>query len=593
MKFWRQPKDEKKDHMNFLQHLAGRDKQLEFTEFSNSAESLGKYDTAVEANQHYFTIRKPKGRVPFDANLLTAGQVKFSAHGMSQRVRQKLSSSIRKRSRIQQGMHSSFEGKASAEVYDAVYGILENRRCAFKASEHFHRPKILRDHLKEMADKSQSRWGYSSSIHGEKEKDFEVNWGEFRKYLYGHTTLREIKNPIIESLCRRHKDLIKRVKDNTNATATILAALEIASDFWVTQEKSSGGQAVPDVNGDTPADVVVNGVNVNATKAENIDPDDAVQIAQDMMDEVKDEVTEDYKQDQIRNSGVRTTAGVKDLPDNATFENVVDDHIENADTIKSTEELTTGYRCGAVIVNDVKTSPYITTIDVSALELDSQADKNRVSLGTNGSRMKRNRAWRLPFLGDPKVFQKNPATSADLIVLVDISSSMGRPSVEGQSSNYHSPYQVALDFSTAVKNRFPNAIVHGFSQIDRRHPHNTDKVNAGLYPITENTIPNAPRGSTPLCGALKGIEDNYNLDNARVLVITDGQPNDCNSGDSDDCVRNRTGAWINQGIRFGVIWISHRMDMKHPLPADFTIHKQTYEMPNSEDLAQVFKFLKG
>ena len=587
MKFWRKPKDEKKDHMNFLQHLAGRDKQLEFTEFSNSATTLGKYDTAVEASQNYFTIRKPKGRVPFNANLLTAGQVKFSAHNMSQRVRDKLGRSITKRAR---GI-DSWTGKASVQVYDAVYGILENRRCAFKASEHFHRPKILTDHLKEMADKSQSRWGYASSIHGENAQDFEVDWGEFRKYLYGHTTLREIKNPIIESLCRRHKDLIKRVKDNRNPTATILAALEIASDFWVTQEKSSGGQAVPDSNGDVPVDVVVNGVNVNETKSDDIDPDDAIQIAQDMMDEVKDEVTEDYKQDQVRNSGVRTTAGVKELPDDATFDDVVDDDVENSETIKSAKGLTTGNRCGAEIFSEVDTLPYFSTIDINALELDSQVDKNRVTLGTNGSRMKRNRAWRLPFLGDPNVFQKNPATGADLIVLLDISISMGHCKEVGEGRGYLSPYQVGLDYGTAIRSRFPNATVLGFTKVPREH--REDGLNAGLYPITENTIPDVGRGSTPLCGALKGIEDHFNLDNARVLVITDGQPNDCNSGDSYECVTNRTNAWINKGIRFGIVWISHYMRNDHPLPTDFTIHKQTYESANADDLEQVFRFMKG
>ncbi len=77
MKIWKKPKDENRDHKNFLQHLAGN-KQLSFDTF-DVEEGTGKFDSSIEAeNNSWLTIKKPKGRIPFNANLLTAGQVKFS-----------------------------------------------------------------------------------------------------------------------------------------------------------------------------------------------------------------------------------------------------------------------------------------------------------------------------------------------------------------------------------------------------------------------------------------------------------------------------------------------------------------------------------
>ena len=90
MKIWKSPKDETRDHMNFLQHLAGA-RQVDVTPSGEQ----GKFDTSVEADRHNLYIKKASGRVPFNASLLTAGQVKFGAHGMSSRVRARMDMNMR------------------------------------------------------------------------------------------------------------------------------------------------------------------------------------------------------------------------------------------------------------------------------------------------------------------------------------------------------------------------------------------------------------------------------------------------------------------------------------------------------------------
>ena len=578
MKIWRKPKDEKKDHMNFLQHLAGHDSDLSITEFGQSSMLLGKYDSAVEADTYGFTIRKPKGRVPFDANLLTAGQVKFSAHKMSRNVREKLRKSLTDRGKRK----SDFTGRASLSVYDSVYGILENRRCAFKASEHFHRPKILRDHLKEMADRMKGGgvWGYTTSIRGEKDKDFDVDWSEFRQYLYGHKTLKDIKNPVIESLCRRNKDLLKRVKDTKSATATILAALEIASNFWVGQEKDASGECGVSEDSHTIA-CGTDTIDVNDVSAGDLSEEEENAVTESIIEEVTQNTTEDYAKQQGNQAGVRTTAGIKELEENATFEDVVEDYVDNSDAVDKAYELTVGNKCGAEVYGDFPTVQYTTTLDLSSADLDSQKDNTKAIRGTRGSRMHRN-GWRLPFFGDPNVFKKPPITSADLVVLIDISASMGSP------TSSFSPYRTALEFATAVRARFPEAVVYGFtrSQIPR-------EVNAGLFPITATEVPDVGRGSTPMCGALKGLEELHNLDNARILIITDGMPNDCNSGSPNKCVVNRVRAWTRKGIRFGVIHIAEFTRRDYPLPTEFTVQKKVWQSATPADIENVFRFLKG
>ena len=78
----RKPRDENKDHMNFLQHVAGLNTNLNM---SNS--DGGNFDSAVTTSHSgSWDIRKPSGRLPFDANLLTVGQVPSTKVGFTCRA---------------------------------------------------------------------------------------------------------------------------------------------------------------------------------------------------------------------------------------------------------------------------------------------------------------------------------------------------------------------------------------------------------------------------------------------------------------------------------------------------------------------------
>ena len=91
---------------------------------------------------------------------------------------------------------------------------------------------------------------------------------------------------------------------------------------------------------------------------------------------------------------------------------------------------------------------------------------------------------------------------------------------------------------------------------------------------------------------MKGLEDMFQLHNARVLIITDGDANSCHSGDADDCVRTRAELWRNRGVRFASLIINSRYDIGS-LPTDLSVHIDHYNGVTSQHINQVFNFLRG
>ena len=631
MKFWRRPKDENRDHKNFLQHLAGN-RQLRFDAF-NVEDGLGKFDSAVESESNqWLTIRKPKGRIPFNANLLTAGQVKFSNQQISASVRRNLISSV--------------GSSGSINVYDAVYGMLENKRCANKASSHFHRPKILQEHLKEVEGTSgqTNSYGYETEVGSSK---YKVKWNELRGWLYGFLDESQITDPIVESIIKEHKDVLQTATNSLNPTTSILAALDVASSFHIHKMMAE----------ERPVS------SAGLSKAEK----------DEMVEDIKEKVKNDVIEDELNNSNAtnRVQAGLEPLPEDISFEDFVNDSVDNQEPLRQAK-LNRAEECGARIEEGFETTDWTPSVDASNVSLDSAYDKESQMLGNTGHRLIRN-SWRLPLLGDPKVFKRNPITSAELITLVDISGSMGQ--IGGTDSGIF-PVEVAADVVTAIKKRFPDSKAYGFTnpmnregkalrdleyetydedgawvnfylqrslyeecdkdyalfvkkgteirdnnvrydgyfissrlatenefarQTDLRELYEKERLenlshkgSAGLYPIEVGKFPYHMAGSTPLCGAMKGIEDLFQLHNARILIITDGDGNSCHSGNADDCIRARADIWMSRGVRFGVLKISDRtIGTPYALPADLSIEIRKYSKANSGHINQVFNFLKG
>ena len=563
-KMWKSPKDETRDHMNFLQHLAGS-KHVDV----NPSGSQTKFDTNVQAHGEYLYITKASGRIPFNASLLTAGQVKFSAHAMSAKVRENLQKSL-----IKRDAHSEDKtgrtGNASCDVYDNVYGILENKRAAHKAADHFGRPKILSDHLKEVKETTldiSKTYGRSTQLNGVNGKDHRVDWNELRGYIYGTKTLRDIKDPIIEDLIRRNRDEIKTASTTLNPTTTILTALKIASNFWVTTETGGGGI----ITGDKDED---------GKEQEYDSEEDAI------IDIVKDTTNKTASQ-QIAHSQAdpnRATAGIDALDGQTSFDDVVNDYVDTAEQIKQAQTLSS--RCDGGI-KETKHHIYNHTPTLKIdIDLDSTKDVAGKMLGNTGNRVSRN-AWKLSAFGDPNVFVKQPLTSSDIVVLVDISGSIG-------DLEWSRTAQCVADITTAIKDRFKDAHMYGFTS-----SRGNNDYTAELVPFGSGQFPHTT-GGTPLCGAMKGLERLHNLSEAGVLVITDGVPNMCKNGsvdyDANVCCQLRARAWTSRGVRFGTIYVGGSHNRRdEPLPVEMAVKidafKWKYGNQNAE-IARVFEFFR-
>lgn len=592
-KIWKSPKDETRDHMNFLQHLAGN---RELT--VNPSAFQYKFDTSVEAKTDSLYIRRASGRVPFNASLLTAGQVKFSAHEMSARVRENM--------RKKMIEHDSLANapKASLQVYDNVYGIFENKRAAHKAAEHFGRPKILSDHLKEI-DRSTSKavnYGYSTSLNGVQGKEHKINWNEFRGYVYGTKTLRDIKDPIIEDLIRRNRTEIKAASDTLNPTTTILSALKIASNFWVSTEKGDKGIAcglpgtteatdTPKASPGTSTTEVIDatlGTSTNPVASQNpLSKEDAQKVENDIVEQVKADATTDTITESKLDPN-RAVAGLSELSSTATFDDVVNDSVDTAEQIRNAKAL--AGRCDGEVNEKYPIQNFKSSLRIDA-QLSDLPDTVGKTLGNIGKRVSKN-AWKLSAFGDPNVFEKAPYTSADMIVLADCSSSMltGGDNIDSKYTAAHH----AAHISTAIKDRFPDAHMYGFIENDNRR--GDGDGNAQLVPFGKEQFPRL-RGSTPLCGAMKGLEKLHNLNQASILIITDGQPNICHnmniSFDADLCCRNRAKVWMSMGVRFATIYIRGYVSAElreEPLPVDLSIQIKRYDSVESHNIGQVFEF---
>ena len=639
-KLYKTPNDEKRDHRNFTEHLAGGN-QLEFDTFELD-EGLGKYDSAVEARYNRLTIRRPKGRLPFDSNLLTAGQVKFSAHNISQKVRQRLRNaedtaveSSYKNSGKEEPYSAKDVNSGSLAVYDAVYNILENRRTAMKASEHFHRPKIYANHVKDV--KGVNTYGYKFKIGtditpgAEDEfKDanggnlykvtYDIDWAELRSWLYGFKQENEIRNIIISQIVENHGKVLKNATKSSNPIASITAALEVALSFQARAERITGGTG----GKNTGRGPITCGYPTNqiATVVEEGDSEDSKapegtivcggnrvpevtrlpDLTQEQIDELGDlssEILQDGVDDAVQMINIELgNVNLEKIDNKLPLEDIINDIINNEQTINNMRRFSV--TCDGAIIEAPIYFPMNSTVDLSSVKLDESQDRNNIALGTSGYTPTR-KAWRLPWLGDANVFKKHPMTSADSITLIDVSGSMGSLQSKFEKGsymrNYVDPLQQAADIAMAIKKRFPESKAYGFTNYMRPTgaKRSDSEPNAGLYEIKQYEFPGTSGGATPLCGALKGIESNFTLDNARVIVITDGDANFCNEGDALLCSRNIIEGWRTKGIRFATVFTPRYSGERMPtsLPSDLNVRMIPDKSATSSQIDSIFAFLRG
>ena len=575
MKIHRKPKDETKDHLNFLQHQAGLDSTLEI-DTNHSGQT---YDSRVESwYGDGWRVSKPAGRQPFNANLLTIAQVKFHPKEIAQRV-------VKKLRRIMSERNPIASAGYNVTAFDTIFNILDNRRCAKLASLHFNRPKIWKEHLKEIESQEALRAGtrsvFSLQLATDKgeSKKYDLTWGWFRKYLYGMCTLREIRDPVIESLCRRHKDLIASLRETTNATATLLGALDMAVEFQLHEQGKLDDQPAGKVTTNTTLAQDNNGVVVkNGDFVEDKTVEDIDDVVDEIIEEVKQAVVDDTKES---TQTERAAAGIDDAPDN--FESLVEDNLKNQEKLNQAKKAMKSDKCTAVLYDTGDTVPFTPTVPIQSLELEGALDRGANTLGHSGHRVSR-RAWRLPLLGDSRVFHKYPQTATEMVMLVDMSASMGNHGYKW--SRMHG----AMNVVSAVQARFPDTKAYGFTAsrdyADELGHHSV------LIPITKGTVPNVKQVATPLCGAMKKLSKIVDLESSKVLVITDGAPNVCEAKDPVACCRRQSEDWLRQGVRFATLYIGHR-NGKHPLPADLAVEVEESEYLSTTDIVNVLSFFKG
>lgn len=403
-------------------------------------------------------------------------------------------------------------------------------------------------------------------------KKYDLAWGWFRKYLYGMCTLREIRDPVIESLCRRHKELIASLRETTNATATLLGALDMAVEFQLHEQSKLDDQPAGKVTTRSTVTQDQNGDLEEQKTTEDIDD-----VVDEIIEEVKQAVVDDTKES---TQTERATAGLDDAPDN--FESLVEDNLKNQEKLSQAKKAMRSEKCTAVLYDTGDTVPFTPTIPIQSLELEGALDRGANTLGHSGHRVSR-RAWRLPLLGDSRVFHKYPQTATEMVVLVDMSASMGKHQYKW--SRMHG----AMNVVSAVQARFPDTKAYGFTA-SRDYVDELGHYSV-LVPITKGTVPSVKQMATPLCGAMKKLSKIVDLESSKVLVITDGAPNVCED-DAVACCRRQSEDWLRQGVRFATLYIGHR-NGKHPLPADLAVEVEDTEYLSTTDIVNVLSFFKG
>ena len=116
-----------------------------------------------------------------------------------------------------------------------------------------------------------------------------------------------------------------------------------------------------------------------------------------------------------------------------------------------------------------------------------------------------------------------------------------------------------------------------------------------LLPIHELQYPNVDKSATPLCGAMKGLEELVDLSDSKILIITDGEPNMCSTGSANECVASRASAWSNKGLSFATMYLTNgrRGIAKYPLPVELSVTVTDNEDLTSNHIMQVLSFFKG
>ena len=608
-KRYKSPADLRRDHRNFTSHLA-KDLQVEFESFDlgEIGDRTGELDTVTGIKvdrYHRLIVQRPKGRLTFDSNLLTAGQVKFSNHKISQRVRQNIVRKLSEKSNKQDKVsHSDQEGRyggggtyeQACEIYDAVYNILENLRTATKSSEHFNRPKMLRDHMKDVKKSTTDVWqtqvhytaadsslNESQHWYNRDQLEYTIAWSELRKWLYGFINIAEIQDPIVKSIVIKHNQLLSRASKSKNNVSPIHAALSVALDFEMHAQDtfSQGLVKSPHATKNEEQSDNHRAVYTGKLPEDNQDVEEMTQaIIEDGVKDYVNETNQEFEDQGIPKINVDPTQ-------DADFDKIR----QAVEEMENTKRM--NVKCSGVVSSPDGTIPYQSTIDLSGIELDESSDRTRMATSSRGFKPIRN-SWRLPVLGDVNVFKKHPTTSAEIITIIDGSGSMGyvRDLNERKNSSVTYPMEQATDVAMAIKKRFPDSTAYIFGFPQQKDRDGGRYIIAGLYEITENAFPIFPGSGTPLCGALKTLEKVHNLDHAKIIMATDGDANSCWDSDPKECVFNVLDSWRNKGVQVATLYTPYNYDPPpKSLHNDITITASYYEPVTNQQIQDVFNFI--
>ncbi len=192
--------------------------------------------------------------------------------------------------------------------------------------------------------------------------------------------------------------------------------------------------------------------------------------------------------------------------------------------------------------------------------------------------------WKLGLYGETKVFTRPPKRKGRLIVLVDLSGSVGCWCEEhkgsaryGRTTSGWKEWQVA----STISRRLPDATVIGFS--GAQGGTYIVPIDPGNQPVCNEEMPSGIGGSTPICGALdyaKTLLDEA-LQDSTLVVITDGSPNDCSANrDPEQHTSELSHQLVKDGAKFVLVLVDcNRTDL---YPAEVTI-----EVNSDEDLLEV------
>lgn len=473
--------------------------------------TTSQYDPHVDAYSN--TVRVHSIRDKLDSHLIAASYLRHNVDWIAGRVQNKLRGNLLK-------LRGRFTEQEDV-MFVSLYRATEPVRTAYKASGHFHRPRIAENYAGVAGTGAAL---YIKDVLGRLDIDTAESNLAWRNAITSSDDLASIKFAL---------DMLQKVKQEEP---------EEEEERGRPGDRPGGDEPPKEPPKEPSEDGTIEEPMVPVEPGEPGEPGEPTEPTEpEEPDNNHQELAEVLEEEKINPDNPRpSTEGSRSQPDDR-------DERERQRKAEKAQELLRHTYIMEPCINQQRgvLDHRVRTILSDFRDIQGRQLKRR---GRPTSK-----AWRLG-LGDTKVFTEPPKTRGELVVMVDFSSSMGNWH-EGSTNGY-----LACQIMLAIAARHPDSKFYGFTSVSERQEDMMDRVivnrhadppetklvkmghgwklsdtqvveiSAGNVP-THGALRLSARGSdlsqgTPMCAALNALEDLLQVKHAgsAAVFITDGEP---------------------------------------------------------------------